>query len=794
MIKNIFLSAWRKLTKNKTTTIVNIIGLTLGIAVTMVIYTMVQFALGYDKFQKNYDGIYRVVHQGESNGQVTFGYSVPGPYYEALKSDMEGLYQEAVMISESYQNRLSLEDEGRNKVFNEETGVYFVTDNYFDVFTHPILSGEARLMEPNTGLISKSWAEKFFAGGDAVGKTVNMNDRNVLITGLVDDPKPNSDFPFNLIVSYETIRKEKEDGGWGSVYSGDQIYLLLDKPTENQAAIEERFTAFVTKHYDEETARTYKPFLQPLATIHSDERFEGYSYNTTPKAMIYAFVAIAIFMIITACINFINLTTALALKRTKEVGVRKIMGGSKAHIASIFWGETALITIISVFLSLIVADAFIEFLNTNFDQQLGLLQMGLGKFSLFLLSLTAIIVLVAATYPSWVLTRISPVLSIQNFYTNKASGSFKVRKGLVFVQFLIAQFFIVATLVLLKQMNYLQNMDMGFVREGILNVSPTSPYIEKLDVLKEEIKQLEGVENVTLTYTNPASGNVSATGFNLAGKDDEQFVTQIKLADNDFLNTYGIKLLAGENINVSDTITQVLVNEKLTKQLGFEEPRDIVGQSIRIWSREVPVVGVVEDFNTTSARNEIAPTTIFSNKGHYRMLSIRVSSQNLTATTNKIIDVVKAHVPQEEFRHQYLEEEINQFYRGEQNMAKMISIFAAIVVFIGCLGLYGLVTFMVNVKVKEVGIRKVLGASVQQIVMLFTKEYGVIILMAFVVAAPLAGFLMGKWMDNYANKTTIGPEVYLAALVSIGVLAAITVGWKSVRAAMANPVDSLKSE
>lgn len=792
MIKNIFFSALRKLFRNKTTTVVNILGLTLGVTVTIMIFVLLKFTLGYDRFHANYDKIYRIIHENQSNGNIEYGAGVPVPYYEAFKLDFNGLFEEAVFINESYNNRISFQESGSEKVFNEEQGVFFTQPNYFKVFSQEILEGVPQLDQPNTAVVSKSWAERMSKDGDVIGKMVHVNDYTFKITGIMADPQSNTDFPFQLLASYATIQKEKEQQGWGSVYSGDQIYLML-KDAEMAAAIDAKFPEFVKKNYSEDNATTYKPFLQPLSKLHYDSRLDGFSYSSAPMAIIYAFIAIGFFMILTACINFINLTTAMALKRTKEVGIRKIMGGSKWHIASIFWGETLIITSLAVLFSVILSDWGVRYLNQSFEMTLSLKQTGYFNLALFLAALVAFIVVVAATYPSWVLTRISPVLSIQNFYTNKATGSYKVRKGLVLVQFLIAQFFIVATLVLLKQMSFVKNMDMGFHKEGILNITPTGPYKNKMALLKEQIKSLEGVENATLTYTNPASGSTSATSFNLVGIED-QHISQLKYGDVDYIDTYGIQLIAGENLVQSDTINRIVVNETFASQAGFENPIDIIGNSVNINGNTVPVVGLVKDFNTMALRNKIYPTAIMTNSNAYRMISIKVNSANLTATTNKILDIVKAQVPVGEFEHTYLEEQINEFYQGEQSMTTLVSIFSGIVVFIGCLGLYGLVTFMVNIKVKEVGIRKVLGASVSQIVLMFTKEYSLLILIGFVIAAPLAGLLMNQWMQNYAFKAQIGAEVYIGGLLTVVMLALVTVIGKSIKAALANPVESLKGE
>jgi ABC-type antimicrobial peptide transport system permease subunit len=501
---------------------------------------------------------------------------------------------------------------------------------------------------------------------------------------------------------------------------------------------------------------------------------------------------VALFLVITACINFINLSTAVAVKRSREVGIRKVLGSQRMQLVFQFFNETGVITFISILLSIGMAELALIKLNSFLVLDL---HVDLTDTStlLYLFSVWIIVSLTSGLYPAMLLSGFSPALALKNKITNKSTGGFVLRRSLVVFQFVISQVLVVGTIILMTQMKFIREKDLGFSKEAIILVPLPEEDLTRKSTLKLEVERMPGVEMASLCYTAPSSGSVSATGFRVDGSEESLF-THVKMIDKDYIKLFGLELVAGTNIPESDTVPAWIVNEKLVKVAGFETPEDILGRNLRMWNRTLPVVGVVRDFHMLSLEREIDPIILFSMSDNYELMAVKFEPGKFNVSKDAIQQTWQTLYPNFVYSHQFLDEEIAGFYESEEQMSKMLSVFSSIAILIGCLGLYGLISFMANEKEKEIGVRKVLGATTGQIFYIFSREFIILVVVAFVIAAPLAGYAMGKWLENYQYRTPLSWMMFASGILLTLFIAFITVGYRSLRAAKTNPVEVLRSE
>ncbi|MBL7865083.1 MAG: FtsX-like permease family protein, partial [Cyclobacteriaceae bacterium] len=563
--------------------------------------------------------------------------------------------------------------------------------------------------------------------------------------------------------------------------------------------VEARMPEFVKKYLgnDNRDQRTF--ILQPLAEVHFDDRFGNYNYNTVSRQMLMALSVIAVFLLITACINFINLSTAEAIKRSKEVGIRKSLGSTRRQLIAQFLGETTMVSVGAALLAVMLAQVSLQFLNSFLDLHLAL-QFGDPVIWMFIVGIVGAVSIISGLYPAFVVSAFSPVHALKNKAGNKGSSGFNLRRGLVVLQFFISQFLVIATIVLVTQTNYFRNKELGFRKDGIITV-PVARIASRLDsanmirmkTLRTEIMSLPGVQTASLSNSPPSSGSVSGTGFSVEGA-EEFYETQVKTIDGNYLELFGLPLAAGENVMDLDTARGFVVNEKLAAMTGHKDPTTMLGKRIKMWGKTLPVVGVVKDFHTVSLHSEIEATILLNRIRNYGSLSIRLDPAKVQETIAAIKTKWEAIYPESVFSYEFMDESVRQFYETEQRTSVLLSIFTSLAIFIGCLGMFGLASFMANQKTKEIGVRKVLGASVENILFIFSREFGVLILVGFVLAAPLAWVGMNRYLSEFAYKIELGPAVFLSGLALTLLVAAATVGYRSLKAATVNPVESLRSE
>jgi ABC-type antimicrobial peptide transport system permease subunit len=517
--------------------------------------------------------------------------------------------------------------------------------------------------------------------------------------------------------------------------------------------------------------------------------------------MLVALTAIAILLIVTACINFVNLSTAEAIKRSKEVGIRKSLGSTRNQLILQFLGEATLVTVISMALALALTQFSLRFLNSFLKLQLAL-QLTEPMILIFIVGLTLVVSLLSGLYPSFVVSGFQPAFAMKNKIGDKNSSGYFLRRTLVIAQFIISQTLIIGTVVLIDQMDYFRNKDLGFRKDAIITVpvpvreEPSiadSAKVSRARTLRNEIMRMKNVEIASLNNAPPSAGMVMGSNFSMEGN-DKYYETQIKTVDSSYVRVFGIPLIAGKNVFDYDTAQGFLVNEKLSTMVGYSNPNDILGKTLRVWGKKLPVIGVVKDFHTMSLREPIEATVLMNRIRDYRSLAIKISPTHMQETIKEIQKKWETLYPDFIFSYQFIDESIREFYEEEQRTSTMLTVFTSLAIFIGCLGLFGLASFMANQKTKEIGVRKVMGASVQSIVLLFTKEFVGLIVVGFLVSAPLSYYFSNQWLSQFTYRISVGPLIFIIGLVATFFIAVLTVGYRSFKAASANPVESLKYE
>jgi predicted permease len=802
MLKNYLKTAFRNLWREKNKTTLNILGLTIGVAGSLVLFLLIRYHHSFDLNHSRRDRIYRVVTLSDGNNGKNYTAGVPTVLPEALRNEFPEA-EEVTFTSYRANSLVTIpQPVGEPKRFEEERGVTFAQPNYFKIFDRQIVSGDLKngLSQPNEAILSKKWALKYFGKEDALGEVLEYDKIQYKVTAIMEDAPANTDFPFDLMLSYATKKSDFEKQGWHSIWSDEHCYLTL-KEGARAAAIETRMPEFVKKYLGEDNRGNQTFALQPLSTIHFDDRFGNYNYNTVSESMLLALSVIAIFLILTACINFINLATADAIKRSKEVGIRKSLGSTRGQLIFQFLGETTLVTFFSVAFACGIAYLSLGLINSFLDLKLSL-SLTDPPVALFIVGITVVVSLLSGIYPSLIISGYQPALALKNKISNKNSSGFMLRRGLVIFQFFISQLLIIGTIVLITQMNYFRNKDLGFRKDAIITVpvpvreepSPAdSSKGSKMRTLRTEISRLKGVEMASLNNSAPSSGMVMGSGLTIEGNENF-YETQVKAIDDNYLPLFDLQLVAGKNIADADTAQGFIVNEKLAATVGFKNPSEILGKRINVWGKRLPVVGVVRDFHTVSLRSPIEATIMMNRIRNYGSLAIKISPLHRQETIKEIQKKWEMLYPDFIFSYQFLDESIREFYENEERTSTLLSIFTSLAILIGCLGLFGLASFMANQKTKEIGVRKVMGASVQSIIVLFSKEFVVLIAVGFLVAAPMAWYFSNQWLSQFAYKIDIGPVVFIAGFAVTFLIALFTVGYRSFKAATANPVDSLKYE
>jgi putative ABC transport system permease protein len=806
MIRNYLRVAFRNFLRNKNYTTINILGLSIGLTSCILIFLLITYDLAFDKFHTKYDQIFRVVREVDSPSGIQHEAVTPYPFAGAFRQD----FSDIPLVTQFHFESEGLLSIGLEKELVED--VIFADSMFFKVFDFGVVSGNPfrDLREPNKAFVTESLAARFNLER---GSRVKLDNKLELeVAGIVKDPPANSHIHFTMIASMPSFN-EKFFGWpvdrWGLLSSGFTYVVLPSNILPEH--VNARFKDLVKKYYDEEEAKKETYLLQPLREVHFDTR-----YSATPGKVpnvdvsdLFIMGILGLFILVIACINFINLATALAVRKSREIGIRKTLGAKRIQLTVYFLSETLLLTIVSVLISLGLAEWILPWLRGFVEKELYVNLLSNPSLVIFLIALLTAATLFSGFYPAIILSGFDPVVVLKNKITTRGSSGSYVRRLLVIFQFVIAQVMIIGTLIVTDQMNYFNNKSLGFSKQAILNVSLPDNDSNLLANLRSRLEANPDIKHVSFAVGAPTSDSNIGTGFYLTDQGPAQARrVSIKTADAHYQETYGIRMKAGrwfqenEEKRAADTTLAkderyvFVVNEAAVRKLGFNDPKEILNKRISIGLNDIsaPVIGVVEDFHTASLRHEIDPVVIVNYPSLYYDVGIAINTDDIQTTINFIKETWNGLFPAYYFHYEFLDQHLAGLYRQEARELVLFRIFSGISIFIGCLGLLGLVSFMANQKLKEIGVRKVFGASVSNIVMLFSKEFFRLVLVAFVLAAPISWYLMNKWLENFAYPVTIRWTVFAVGLVATMVIAIITVSYRSVRAGIANPVDTLRSE
>ncbi|MET7000073.1 ABC transporter permease [Chitinophaga defluvii] len=796
MIRNYLKTAFRSLWRNKGYTFINVAGLTTGITVCLIIFIVIRFELSFDAFHPKKDRIYRVMLK---NGKGETASSIPAPMPAALKSDVPSLEVAPLFALSDIQIAVPGTNGEVSKRFKEDKGVVYTSPSFFEMFNFPWLAGNpaTALKEPNSTVITQAIAEKYFGNWkNAMGKSLNIeNGLIVTVTGILANIPTNTDFQFRMVLPYHrTGLSASKD--WISINSAHTCYVMLPGNT-TAAAIDKQLDVFAKKYRPADNLYSYA--LQSLGDVHFDSTTLNFSERSISHERIRTLWLIAAFILGIACVNFINLSTAQAVNRSKEIGVRKVLGSNKGQIHLQFLMETFMLVLIAVVMAVGIAGMVLKPVGNMLGITLSLHLLFTPVILLFLLITTLIVTFLAGFYPALVLSGFNPLAALKSRFAAKNTTGISLRRGLVIFQFIIAQVLIIGTLLLIKQLDYFTKTPMGFNSTAVVNVPfrNDSANISKLNYLRNQLLQVKEVSQVSFNSAPPASIGNWWTGirFNHAVKETD-FSIISKWVDTDYLSIYQIQLLAGRNITTTDSIKEFLINETLVKKLGYHDPGEVLHKEIDLWDGFIKgtVVGVVKDFHSESLKEAIAPLFIASRKEVYNQAAIRISTAQLPAAIKNIEKLWAATFPNLIFEYQFTDDQIANFYQEENQLSQLYKTFSLIAIFLSCLGLYGLVSFMTTQRIKEVGIRKVLGASAGSIVYLFSKEFVILIIIAFFMAAPIAWYIMHQWLQHFVYHIDISWWIFVAGGAGSVIIALTTISFKALKAAFTNPVDSLRSE
>ncbi|WP_028296940.1 ABC transporter permease [Olivibacter sitiensis] len=803
MIKNYIKIAWRNLVRHKKTSTINILGLAIGIAASLLLFVIVQFEWSYDKFQTNYRTVYRVVTEDRYENDVDYNKGVAFPTPEALKLDMPELKRIVPVFNQNGQVNVLKEGSDRPEKFHEDM-VLFTTDEFFDLFDAKWLAGNPHsLTAPGNVVLDRTTATKYFGNWQkAVNQSIKFaNVLTLKVSGIVEDAPKNSNFPLAMLISFNSLKAEGlpfeyNPTNWNTTSSDFQTYVLMDEHAD-RAKMDRQLAAFSKKHFEGLGVSKKIHHFQPLAEMHFDERYTPLDDKLTRKSTLQTLSIVGIFIIIMASINFVNLSTAQAVGKSKEIGIRKVLGSNRMYLIFQSFGETFLTVLLATLLAIAIAYATFPFIDqiANIPSETHLLQ---ASSLLFLLLTLLVITLLSGLYPALVISGFKPILALKNKMHVAQIGGVSLRRGLVVVQFAIAQLLMVGTLVAVKQMTYIREADLGFNKEAIyyVNVPSDDKANKRMDVFKQRLLQVPAVKSVSLATDVPSSDNKWSSNFYFDhSNEDIPFPTFLKFADADYFDNYQLQFITGQGYRESDTLRDAIINETMAKKLLLKSPEDALGKTIRIGSGPwLTITGVVKDFVPNSLKEEIKPIIISSRKELYQLAGIKLDKSAGAKTLDGIKSIYDDLYPQDIYNANFLDESIANFYKEDNQLAKVYKIFALLAIVISCIGLYGLVSFMAEQKVREIGIRKVLGASISSIVYLLSREFIFMVLIAFVVATPIAYYLMTGWLENFNYRISIGAGLFVVVIVISMAIAMITIGFKAIKAAVANPVDSLRDE
>ncbi|GAB3990925.1 ABC transporter permease [Spirosoma daeguense] len=805
MLQNYFKIAWRNLIRNKAFSAINILGLAIGVAACLLILQYVTFELSYDNFHAKGDRIYRVIQDRYDKGKLSTQWAGGA---QAAGNSFKAAFGEVEDYVKVLKRRAVIADYGDKSMKVER--VFIASESFFKIFSYPLLAGDAAtvLAEPNTVALSESVAKRLFGNENPMGKTIKINQgKAVKITGVYQDMPANSHLHADLLIPHVTFISEvgkdnNPDNAW--MWDGALAYLLL-RSDANPQALEAKFVPYIQKTIGAELKKynadaVYK--LQPLHDIHLNSHLMEEAEPNGDGKTVYLLLAIAFFIVVIAWVNYINLATARAVNRAKEVGVRKAVGSLRGQLIRQFMTEAVLLNGLAVGLALLVVVATLPMFNQLSGQSLSFTLLGSRMFWLPLIGLFLVGSFLSGLYPAFVLSGFQPVSVLKGKVRSSRQG-IVLRKSLVVFQFAASLFLLVGTLAVYHQIQYMRSQSLGLNIEQTLVINPPiigtdSTYMRKMLAFKEELLRRSGIRSVSASTVVPGqASDWNAGGIRLKGMDEsksEQY--RVIGVDYDFLKTFDLKLIAGRNFakEFGSDPKALIFNKMAAKQLGFDKPEQAIGKQVDFWGETFTLVGVTDNFHQQSLRDAYEPLILRLIPDVRGFFSIKLASGELNQSVSDIRADWNRFFPGNPFEYAFLDERFNEQYRADQRFGQVFGLFTGLAILVACLGLFGLASFTTAQRTKEIGIRKVLGASVGEIVQMLYREFAVLILVAFVIATPLAWYAVHQWLKSYAFRSTLDWWIFIVPFMLVLVIALLTVSFQSLKAALTNPVKSLRSE
>jgi putative ABC transport system permease protein len=794
MIKNYFKVAFRNLWRYKGFSLINIMGLAIGMTACYLICLYVNFELSYDAFNSKADRIYRIVADIKTPTEVINGdrpaWAVPPNIkdeFTEVKSVVRIVPEEDLLVRKDDTKYL----EGK---------VLWADSSLFQVFDFDLQRGDPQtvLREPSSMVLSETAARKYFGKSDPVGQTLQVGDEGQLmkVTGIMKDIPENSQIRGEMILSMTTVIKlwnPRLDSAWSNY--GAYAYLLLN-PGVDAKALEKRFPAFLEKRNGTEMKRSQMYptlFLEPLKDVYLRSTRDGHKKGNITN--VYIFSVVAIFILLIACFNFINLTTARSAERSREVGIRKVVGAERTQLMRQFIGESIIICLIAFFLTVIFSWLLLPLFNELAGKTISSSIFENAAYLLILFFTAIVIGVLAGVYPALVLSAFKPVIVLKGRFSTGTRGML-LRRTLVVSQFTISIGLIIATIIVYNQMSYMRNQDLGFNKDQIMVMNTYG--VPARYAFKDAIAGIPAVKSIATSLSVPGGRHSGAYSEIENIKGDLQVANlDLYFVDFDYINQFELKIVAGRPFSrefTTDSSQAMILNEAAVKMFGYASPEQAIGKRFKQWGREGQIIGVMKDFHYHSLQLPIKPLSMRIERGNDHLISVKVSAVNMSATIAAIEKEWKKFIPGRPFGYYFLDEYFDRQYRSEERFGRLFLNFAILAIFISCLGLLGLASYSTIQRTKEIGIRKVMGASVTNIVALLSRDFLRLVAIAALIAFPVAWFAMSRWLDDFAYRTGVSWWVFIASGILAALIALFTISFQAVKAAVANPIKSLRTE
>jgi putative ABC transport system permease protein len=799
MLKNYLTVAVRNISRHKTFSLINIMGLAVGMACCILIAVYILTELGYDRYHENADRICRLEAVLTLGTQPNLVASTNMPPSLAMREDYPEVVDSCRFLPFRRSTLVAFED----KQYYEEK-IYYGEETVFDIFTYPMILGDPKtaLTLANSIVLTEDIANKYFGGEDPMGKVLKLNNtRECTVTGVIENVPPNSHFKFTMLISFQTLREERTQfvEAWAGPF-GSYGYVLLDEGADYRQ-INEKLPAMVDKYMGESLKNAgvdVEYFLTPITEIHlhSDKRHEA-GVNSDIK-YVYIFAVVAAFILLMACVNFMNLATARSSTRAREIGMRKVLGASRGQVVRQFFGESMLYSFVSLVIAMILVHLTLPVFSSLANRDLTIDYSAMPWLIPALIGLALLVGLLAGSYPALVLSRFQPIRVLRAGAATTTSKS-AFRKVLVVAQFAISITLLIGTSVVIGQLNFMRDKDLGFDKENVVTIPLNDrSLVQSVNSIMEEVGSYERVLSVA-TSSHHLGGHTSGASLVPEGSTESQAqMMNIMNIDENYLSMMKMELASGRNFSKSfatDSAGSVIVNEAAVREIGWDDP---LGKTIRFSGDDSgdkwTVVGVVKDFHYVSPHMVVEPLLITNDTARLRSIFVRISPEDTPGTLAWLENKWKEFDPDRPFEYSFLDETYNEQYRTEEKLQSIFVNFTLFAIFVACLGLFGLASFSAEQRTKEIGIRKVLGSSVGSIVLLLSRQFAKWVLIANLIAWPLAWYLANKWLEDFAYRVSVGPSVFLLAGLLALIIALVTVSFQAFKAASADPVESLRYE